>query len=331
MLLKFITTILEKAYDLSRNVLYNPQKCVHGRKGFNCRNCIKSCENQAISFKDNELQILENCNGCGKCIRTCKTGALQDPEFEMKLEKDMLQKKEIQIICHRSKGLIGIKANCLLNIPHHLLVELYYKTGGKLRFNKEICKSCPKDNTLIDEYLNTLTTQFNDLKILNIFRNTVNEINNDDLILSREEFLLYLKNRFKENSNKLILNSIYEDQKLVNHQHRVNIYLQNFDIQIEGKEFTESCTLCGKCKKLCPTDAITLEEKKGEKKIQYNYLKCIDCNRCIDNCNEKGILKGKKIKAFKIKKGLQCRICGAILEENNFSLLCIKCKSKRSI
>ncbi|SHK23977.1 4Fe-4S dicluster domain-containing protein [Anaerobranca californiensis DSM 14826] len=334
MLLKFITTILEKTYDLSRNIIYNPQKCVHGRKGFQCRNCVKNCNNQGISFIDNELQILENCNGCGKCIRNCKTGALQDPQLNLELGNNIINNEEIYIICCKSKNLMGIKVNCLLNIPHHILVELYHVTGGKLRFNKGICENCSKDNILIDDYINTLINNFNDTEILNIFKDKVDKGLNNDLTLSREEFLLYFTNKLKESSNKLILSSIYKDQTLVNHQHRVNLYLKRLkgtDHGIIGKEFTDNCTLCGKCGKLCPTDAIILEEKKGEKKIQYNYLKCIDCNRCIDNCSEKGILAGNKIKDFKIKKGKQCRTCGSVLEENNFSLLCNKCKSKRII
>jgi NADH-quinone oxidoreductase subunit F len=43
----------------------------------------------------------------------------------------------------------------------------------------------------------------------------------------------------------------------------------------------EECTACGKCKKVCPSDAIT-----GEKKVVHKIdpEKCIRCAACISEC-----------------------------------------------
>lgn len=52
---------------------------------------------------------------------------------------------------------------------------------------------------------------------------------------------------------------------------------------LEGK-FT-SCTGCGACSNICPTDAIRLEEnEKGFLISQIDEQKCINCNRCADIC-----------------------------------------------
>jgi NADH:ubiquinone oxidoreductase subunit F (NADH-binding)/(2Fe-2S) ferredoxin/Pyruvate/2-oxoacid:ferredoxin oxidoreductase delta subunit len=44
----------------------------------------------------------------------------------------------------------------------------------------------------------------------------------------------------------------------------------------------DKCTACGKCKKVCPSDAIT-----GEKKVPHTIdpEKCIRCGACISECN----------------------------------------------
>lgn len=54
------------------------------------------------------------------------------------------------------------------------------------------------------------------------------------------------------------------------------------------KEF-EGCTGCGKCKKVCPEDAITIEEKNGEFGISVSTGRCIGsrCLKCEINCPEK--------------------------------------------
>jgi NAD-dependent dihydropyrimidine dehydrogenase PreA subunit len=43
----------------------------------------------------------------------------------------------------------------------------------------------------------------------------------------------------------------------------------------------DKCTACGKCRKVCPSDAIT-----GEKKVPHTIdpEKCIRCGACISEC-----------------------------------------------
>lgn len=51
--------------------------------GVECRSCEDSCEARAIKFRrqlggiSSPQVLLENCNGCGACLSTCPTQAVQ--------------------------------------------------------------------------------------------------------------------------------------------------------------------------------------------------------------------------------------------------------------
>ncbi|PJG85979.1 ferredoxin-type protein NapF [Conservatibacter flavescens] len=53
------------------------------KKGIECRSCEDSCEMRAIRFKPTLGQVsqislnLEDCNGCGACLKSCPTFAIK--------------------------------------------------------------------------------------------------------------------------------------------------------------------------------------------------------------------------------------------------------------
>ncbi|MCS7131658.1 MAG: NADH-quinone oxidoreductase subunit I [Hadesarchaea archaeon] len=54
----------------------------------------------------------------------------------------------------------------------------------------------------------------------------------------------------------------------------------------------EMCISCGLCAKVCPTDAITLDEKTGKPRIWL--ARCIFCGRCAEVCPRKAITMTKE-------------------------------------
>lgn len=69
---------------------------------------------------------------------------------------------------------------------------------------------------------------------------------------------------------------------------------------------TYKCNLCGKCKKVCPSGAIDIDEDNIS--INVNYLLCVYCSYCVITCPQKALLfsdefegatKNKKIFNYK--------------------------------
>ena len=46
----------------------------------------------------------------------------------------------------------------------------------------------------------------------------------------------------------------------------------------------ELCTGCGNCADVCPSEAITVDEK-----AKVNADECVDCGSCVDECPAEAI------------------------------------------
>ena len=54
--------------------------------------------------------------------------------------------------------------------------------------------------------------------------------------------------------------------------------------QLEIKVTPTECDGCGRCTKICPTNAIQLDSKAGDDKIKLDRELCTNCGKCIEVC-----------------------------------------------
>ncbi|MBW6518235.1 MAG: 4Fe-4S dicluster domain-containing protein [ANME-2 cluster archaeon] len=53
--------------------------------------------------------------------------------------------------------------------------------------------------------------------------------------------------------------------------------------------FPDTCTFCGECAAVCPSNVIELREEKGEMVLTLSYCGCIFCGRCEEVCSQDAI------------------------------------------
>ena len=79
-----------------------------------------------------------------------------------------------------------------------------------------------------------------------------------------------------------------------------------------GKHYLESCAGCGYCRKVCPSDAITIikNERIVEKYI-IDLGKCIFCGNCMFYCPSKSMRMSDRFElATNLKSNLKIEIIG---------------------
>ena len=47
-----------------------------------------------------------------------------------------------------------------------------------------------------------------------------------------------------------------------------------------------SCTLCGQCAKICPTNALTESYEDDDVSIAFDPRLCVNCSQCVSTCPE---------------------------------------------
>ena len=85
----------------------------------------------------------------------------------------------------------------------------------------------------------------------------------------------------------------------------------------------ESCTLCGSCAHVCPTEALTFRQDPGELSLLFDAARCTACGQCVPGCPERhrGAISldravdvralGRGAETLHAAATLQCESCGA--------------------
>ena len=272
--MSFIQTILDKF----GNIQVNKDLCVDliSPKG-HCHFCVENCPIDAISFKNENIIINNDCNGCGICTSNCKSKALvkinpTENDLINAIKSGNIDKFDCNIEKEDEKICVGALSKEVITYiylhDNEFFSEINEGKCSNCKFNKgyEIfsrrisdVKSYSKDH----DYLN-----FNDTK--------------SDVDLNRREFL---KNIFKLPYKKFD-NSIVNYHKYYSElAHENPEMIKHFDIKFPV-ETDNKCSKCHACEKLCPTNALEMRQDN----LYLNRELCCGCGLCSNVCFEKALV-----------------------------------------
>lgn len=326
MFLNFFLKMAEKYYDQNQNININLKRCIHQIKGVQCLRCVSACENKGLEYYEDKLSVNDNCIGCGNCIGICPSGAITDPLQTGPLLVIGETQEKIELFCEKAERAYGVKVKCIFNILPHQIIEAHVRTGKEITILTDKCEVCNKFSAIeLDKKKQLFSRMIKDLPA------TIcdHEKTHGRGEVSRGEFFKLLESTAR---GKISATTNQAEGKNLKHQLLLKILKRdkecNYSQLINGREFTKNCTICGKCSRICPVDSIAVHEKEDKVTISYKYADCVDCNRCVDNCPNNGLVLVKgKLFSHKELVGFTCSICGQFTADK----ICIKCKKKRKV
>lgn len=286
------------------------QRCVHASIiNASCKACVDACPLDAIDLTDSESLILaDRCDGCGLCAPVCPEQAIE--HIHQPLSVQWRDERIALIACEKVADDIAIhsdgKVSCIHAFSLYDLLHLHQAGHRKLLVSTTSCDDCSRGDTqTLDAHLARLdmlleskddSDSASALERIDIsidqYLNIAHSARSSEpgKQLSRRGF-------FRRTANKL--NDYNEAASETDSDEHTRItpigqYLSTIERHSTRLPFVpdihlQNCIACDTCIRLCPHDALVLDETSDHIAYQINAENCTGCNICIDVCEHDAI------------------------------------------
>ena len=314
-----------------RNTRQTKQSCTH------CRTICSS------GVFDSGTPDWNRCSNCGLCVAACPSRALTPSSIWTSDALDHYSQNadSITISCHAQRTAADWKLPCLAALPWELAALFALK--GRVTLCTAACQNCETWNTeppVCKEHIQQLFTTLETFLGSERFQQSVASDNTSSSRVrqfSRREAFSFFAVKSKTAAGSLMpdLDSIVPDgffwrRLLADRAHTCTMLLPSF---------TQNCSACGRCTRLCPGDALHRVQDETNPSIWYMGLipwRCTGCGLCETVCPYSGITAPhpavqesiRKPVLHKIHAGV-CNRCGEPVYPPDDSSLCTGCLAEQ--
>lgn len=314
-----------------------PERCVHSRcEVSTCTRCVDSCPRNAWILDDDSLKIdTQACDGCGLCVGVCPESAL-----EVDLRPALRKLENHQTLLFACEAIAGGQSDvgivpCLHSINMAKLLGYWNDGYVQMLSCRAHCQTCPRypQQDVFREQvarLNTLlasrgktTLRHAELTIENWsnYRKTLALVQPESVEpVARRDFL-----------RKAITLASESTLEQLEAAQATQATLEPWPIRLpeaeQGRDLDPvfpylpsidaiRCNGCNACVRLCPHEALQLEQDAESKvAIAYRMLaeRCTGCHLCEDACDREAVSvkvmqpQNQSVLALKVNK---CKACG---------------------
>ncbi|MCH9740823.1 MAG: 4Fe-4S binding protein [Epsilonproteobacteria bacterium] len=308
------------------NLAFDVASCVRATSKFSeCTRCVDICPVSTIEIVDNIPAFTPSaCIECGGCVGACPTESFSLKNFSaVNFFFEMLESKQTHLSCQTNLP-------CLSTLSVEHLMALALGRDEPLVMNVEGC-NCGGDSDKLKEQIeanieeaNFVLESFSDKQIQ---RETFElEHSPEEESVSDRRSLFSLKGALKNKQSfdeavdadelkAFALDSdvisrikdkkipdrrklLFSVLKRVGKQEHYDV-LSSEDISFTSQKFVdESCTNCQICYRICPTGALSSDNRFSV--INFDAMMCVKCHLCHDVCEPDSIQlqPGFEIKEF---------------------------------
>ena len=346
------------------SLLFDAGSCVRATSKFSeCTKCIDICPVDTIEIVDNIPAFTPSaCIECGGCVGICPTESFSLSDFSsINFFFEALKQKEYKFACKTELPCLSV-----LSVEH--LIALALGSDGQIILDAEACK-CGGESRVLNnqieaniEEANFVLSTFSDKQILIDSINKDKELSKKEQIVQDRRSFLSLKGAIKSkiefdeavesedlkafeldedviarikdkkipDKRKLLFSLLKREEKREDYE-----VLAQEDISFTSQKFIEeSCNNCQICYRICPTGALSSNNKFSV--INFDAMMCVKCHLCHDVCEPNSIQlqPGFEIKEFfeptqrvLAKFDIQrCNECGNYFTYTGGAKECLRCK-----
>ncbi len=335
-----------------------------------CTKCVDVCPVDTINIRDNIPSFIQSaCVDCGGCVGVCPTESFSLAEFStMEFFFSILKDKERLISCKKNLPCISI-----LSVEHLISMALSSDEPIRLDLGHchscDIKEPLYEQILSNIEEANFILSSFSDKHLLSEDlaympkEEKLEEKSEEDIASSRRSFLsnISLKGAVKHKEaldeainaddekifdiDEDIISKIKERRvpdkrkilfttlKRATKPERYEILPEDEVSFISQKFVDESCTNCQICYRICPSGALSSDNKFSI--INFDAMLCLKCRLCHDVCEPNAIQlqSGFEIKEFfePTKRTLakfdikRCNECGGYFTYTGGEVVCPRC------
>ncbi|CAA6811417.1 MAG: Iron-sulfur cluster-binding protein [uncultured Sulfurovum sp.] len=347
------------------NLLFDVASCVRATSKFSeCTKCVDICPVSTIEIVDNIPAFTPaDCITCGGCVGSCPTEAFSLSGFSsIEFFFKFLEEESNELVCQ--KDLYG----CLTVLSVEHLVSMALASEKPVIIDVNAC-ACGGDSDKLQNQLkqnieeaNFILSSFCDKEILtkaleNDFVKKEEEIQASSrrslftlkgAIKSKQDLdeaveadqlkefgidlsdIARMKNKVIPDKRKLLFSVLKRVEKRESYE-----IIPTEEISFTSQKFVDdSCTNCQICYRICPTGALSSNQKFSL--INFDSMLCVKCHLCHDVCEPNAIQlqPGYEIKEFfePTQRTLatfdiqRCNECGNYFTYTGGEKECFRCK-----
>ncbi|XFO65061.1 NAD(P)H-quinone oxidoreductase subunit I, chloroplastic [Sporomusa silvacetica DSM 10669] len=304
-----------------------------------CRQvCPAGCISDAFEFD------LSHCIECGLCLSSCPAEAIAGDGYSGKVLEAMLTADDSLLCLSCSLQDKQSSWPCLGFLDARLLLALVYSgknSNRRVVVNNCSCSGCKRK---VADYLGKILISVNQIlslagKYQIVHGNAVSNFKPKEKVVSRRGFIRCLVGEaISVFSAVVIADSIpkplprqeffikYTEALAVSGMRPTGIF--------SGIAIGEKCRACGLCARICPQQAIAVEDNGGVVDFYHNAFKCTGCGVCLTNCPWGAIALGSaySLTLFRVATCSlpRCLECGKLYQPVGDHELCLECFLKDS-
>ena len=311
---------------------FDKRRCLNARQGkISCSACTQNCPGHVILDPQKGKMDWERCLNCGICTSVCPAHAFDLADHRRSQMLRMLHdgREEHAIGCSRVEGELDCKTWCLASFSWEMLAAL--ALVGQVKVLQGDCAQCDRREKLpcFERALERTRAFLGEERFENRVIRTSGAAQRG--VSRRALFGKLLPGTAKVQVPEKERSS--GQRKLLRQTLKRTAGAQDgFGWNVP--QVSQACWACGICAKVCPVEAIAVEQRDGAWQVVCKPMRCTGCGVCEAVCPEQAIEECKPIRFSTTQKewvwranAATCSACGAAVKPDSGEELCMRCKA----